>query len=1499
MAVRQTAECVCLTLRPSSGELAVGPPPKFSNRTLRLVAWPNPLFQALRHGWKGGFAVESRKPCQMHRCGHPPRPLTIRTGAARYHDAATTPFDWHSPIGSSILKPRRRLCTQEMAAMSSTQNREKFGECGQPALRPAPSALLKRLALGLAAVLAATSGAVGDEASEPSFGFLAAGSTLADLRPEAKAAWQLAEKLVGARLVLVPADGRFVDRQGAEVALDQFTVLWYHQGDTAGPSVVSGARSFPILRQYVQRGGRMFLSGAALAMVHTLGIEPAAPRAAPGGSGPYLAGVVPVEIDHPVFDHLTAGDLPGAAVLLNDTGYPAFADFHGSGGPAGGMLLARANCGQENPLAEYQLGKGRIIVLGWRLPHYAHAANPYRSNLQRLTANILRYLADERRWRPVRIRPVAAGSPVRPGVPKGQWEALALAIRDLIADFGPRYPKGPEYLGQLEALRKQHDTLSAQEDSDPKHVERLGELASRFRALQRDALLDHPLLLGRRLLVIQRGAGNLGLPANWESNSSLARTGYDNRLQILSPIRPEGQMTTLFEPPEGRFVGDVDLHWNADRLLFSMPGSNGRWQVHELKIDGTGLRELRLIHEPDVDNYDACYLPDGRILFTSTAPFVGVPCVYGASHVTNLYRLEHDGSIRQLTVDQEHNWCPEVLPNGRILYLRWEYTDLPHAHSRILFHMNPDGTGQAEYFGSNSYFVNSFFYARPVPGHPRKVVGIATGHHGNARSGRLLIVDPGLGRREAEPVVQEIPGRGKRVEPLIRDNLADGVWPQFLHPYPISEKYFLVSARPTPASLWGIYLVDVFDNMVLVKEVPGYALLEPVLIEKRPVPPVLPDRSDRSRRDALVYLSDIYQGGGLAGIPRGTVKRLRLFTYHYSYQGMGGLLGCIGMDGPWDIKRVLGTVPVEEDGSALFRVPAMTPIAVQPLDAEGKALQLMRSWFTAMPGEVVSCVGCHEPQNTGAVNRHTLAAKRPPAEITPWYGPPRGFAFAREVQPVLDRYCTGCHDGRPQWNGKPLADLRGWKMITDWKSDIAGHVSPAVGGKFSVAYAELHRYVRRPGIESDLHMLSPMDYHADTTELVQLLRKGHYGVELDPESWDRLITWIDLNAPYHGTWSEIVGRPAVEKQAARRREMLRRYAGVDGDPEAITPLGPAALAGGRTAAGPSSSAQRFAARATEASGPAPLAQSPAAPSAPQAAEAEASAGLRPPQIAPGWKPAPPQRFDLGGGVVLEMVHVPPGEFIMGDPQGEADERPPAAIKIARPFWLGRFEVTNEQFACFDPAHDSHVESMHGYQFGVHGYALNRPRQPVVRVSWSEAMAFCQWLSQRTGRRFTLPTEAQWEWACRAGTMTPFFFGPEDADYTRFANLGDLSLRQLALDTFVQLRVLQNPGKYDDWVPKDERYDDGMLVTADVGRYQPNPWGLYDMHGNVWEWTLSAYRPYPYREDDGRNDAASPERRVVRGGSWYDRPKRCRSSYRLAYWPFQRVFNVGFRVAMEP
>lgn len=223
------------------------------------------------------------------------------------------------------------------------------------------------------------------------------------------------------------------------------------------------------------------------------------------------------------------------------------------------------------------------------------------------------------------------------------------------------------------------------------------------------------------------------------------------------------------------------------------------------------------------------------------------------------------------------------------------------------------------------------------------------------------------------------------------------------------------------------------------------------------------------------------------------------------------------MDGPWDIKRILGTVDVEEDGSVMFSVPANVPIFIQPLDEEGKALQLMRSWFTAMPGETLSCLGCHEDRRSVPQPQVRIASRKQPQPIKPWLGKERGFSFRHEVQPVLDRACVACHNE----NHPELPYLKGDRWIKDWRSGISGRAGTSYGGHFTLSYANLHRYVRRPGIESDIHMLVPMDVHADQTELMRMLNKGHHNVRLSPEEIERLACWIDFNAPFHGRRSDI------------------------------------------------------------------------------------------------------------------------------------------------------------------------------------------------------------------------------------------------------------------------------------------------------------------------------------------------------------------------------------------
>ena len=1074
------------------------------------------------------------------------------------------------------------------------------------------------------------------------------------------------------------------------------------------------------------------------------------------------------------------------------------------------------------------------------------------------------------------------------------FRALRLAIEDLSRTFGSRYPRGAEYLARLRELESRSASASGDRTA----------LAAGLEALRYEALLANPLLDFDKLLVVKRAAGSpalappkgpryapspffgrngpeLAIPVNHTSLASVKPDGWDNEIAVLSPVRPGGKLTTLYRPRGTEYTGEIELHWDADRLLFTAsPG--GRYRVFEIRADGTGLRQVTPDDQPDVDNFDAAYLPGGNIIFAGNASYQAVPCWNGLQTMANLYVIRPDGTgMRQITFDQDEDSHPVVLNTGQVLYCRWEYTNTPHAFPHLLFQMNPDGTGQREFYGSNSYWPNAIYFPRPIPGEATKIVGVVSGYHGDHRMGELFVIDPALGRSGKSGMLRRIPGGGRGFDTPIMDHLTAASWPKFAYPWPLSGKYFLVSMKPSPERPFGIYLVDVWDNILLLHEVEGYALLDPTPFKKTERPPVVHDKTDLARKDGIVYLHDVYAGPGLRDVPRGTVTHLRVHAYHFGYRGLAGW-DKIGMDGPWEVMRILGAVPVEKDGSAMFRAPANTPIAVQPLDAEGRAVQVMRSWFTLMPGETRSCVGCHEPQNTLPAVKATAAATREPSSIRPFYGPARGFDFERDLQPVLDRYCVACHNGT---GDKP--DLRSERHVPDYKGKLA--IVPVWWGKvdhgnydaalmrvsqrkstpmkLTPAYEALHPYVRRYGLEGDYVLSYPGEYHASTSELVQMLEKGHHGVEPDREAWDRIYTWIDLNVPCHGTWSDVFPIPFNGRQ--RRVELAKLYANSDFDGEAVPDL-----PGMETAPVMPKPEPKHAAAVT-------------APGWPfgrgEALERQQAAGY------------PAEReIEIGGGQKLKLVLIPAGEFVMGSADGPPDERPLRRVRIDKPFWMAATEITNEQYAVFDPAHDSRYINVWHMNTEERGFPVNQPKQPVVRVSWQRAMEFCRWLSARAGMRITLPTEQQWEWAARAGTDTPFFYGFLKTDFSRWANLADASLRGFYEEAFNRVPGATNlRADQKDWALRVASVIDKHMVTAPVGSYYPNGWGLRDMHGNAAEWTRSEYVSYANGAPIGE-----PGRMVVRGGAWNDRPHRATSGSRWAYPKWQPVYNVGIRVVAE-
>lgn len=991
-------------------------------------------------------------------------------------------------------------------------------------------------------------------------------------------------------------------------------------------------------------------------------------------------------------------------------------------------------------------------------------------------------------------------------------------------------------------------------------------------ANKRAILLANPLLNGDKILTVRYQLGNrdrramapeLGTQSNnWSNQESARRRGFNADIVELSNLRDEVQIRTIYKPDNTSSIADLKLHWDGDRAMFTQTMSDNRWNVFEVKLNNGDCKKLIDNPEPDLEFYDGTYLPDGRIIANSNIGYQGVPCVNGSDPVGNMVLYTPQSkNLRRLTFDQDANWNPVIMNNGRVMYTRWEYTDLTHYYTRIVMNMNPDGTEQKALYGSGSMFPNSTFDVQPLPGYASAFVGIISGHHGVARSGRLILFDPAKARKGAAGMLQEIPHRNRPIVEEVKDRLVDGVWPQFIKPSPLNDTYFLVAAKLDKNDLWGIYLVDKFDNVTCLHKMEGEGYISPIAVRKTVTPPAIPDRVKLDDKQATVFIQDIYEGEGLKGIPRGTVKSLRLHAYEYAYVQTQSDHNWHGIQSGWDIKRMLGTVPVEEDGSVIFKIPANTPVSIQPLDKDGVAVQWMRSWLTGQPGEIVSCVGCHEDQNQIVIPKRVIASQKAPHALTPPEGGPRSFTFDLEVQPILDRACIACHNGE----GKAF-DLRGGKK------DNRG---------YGTSYLNLHPYVHRQGGEGDMVVLYPYEYHPNTSELVRLLKKGHYNVQLTDAEWRKIYNWIDYNAPDKGYFNANVLKSFPYQgydQIERRKQLTDKYAGgagVDWKKEIAD----------------------YAAQLKNKGEIKPVMPKKVSPVKEKVLKVK------------GWPFAPDRVkemladeketvkvLEIAPGVQMTFVRIPAGEFVMGSYHGEPDTYPTTKVKIDKAFWMGELEVTNQQYNTIFPQHDSRYVDQQWKDHVVPGYPANKPEQPVIRVSYNDAMEYCKILSQKTGLNITLPTEAQWEWACRGGSDEDFWFGNLNADFGKKDNLADVTTNKFAVSGVDPQPISpESPWyKYYTFLPKAANVDDGSLVQVGGKKYEANPFGLYCMHGNVAEWTRSDYVPYPYKE----NPKKVSEYKVVRGGSYIERPKYSTAYSRKGFYPYQCVFNVGFRVIIE-
>ncbi len=1052
-------------------------------------------------------------------------------------------------------------------------------------------------------------------------------------------------------------------------------------------------------------------------------------------------------------------------------------------------------------------------------------------------------------------------------------ESIELAIDDMVENHDVESSIFEANLKRLKELLNQG--FSGIESADSLAICRGEEALKLYHAI----MLSNPLIKDAQIYATQFELGEsarkvmspkLGTQRNnWTNQQSNDYYGYKAEIVKLSNLSEELTSQTIYNAKNEAVISDLRLHWSGEKLCFTSVTEDGRLNIFEVDSDGEQVAQMLIdTEESDLEFYDGIYLPNGKILAISNIGYQAVPCIHGDAPVGNIVLYDPaDKSLRRLTYDQDANWNPVVCSDGKVMYTRWEYTDLMHYYSRMVMKMNPDGTAQKAIYGSGEMFPNSTFDMQPIPGSPSSFAAIISGHHGVARSGRFILFDPAKGNG-VEGMLQEIPHRNRKIKAEVKDGLVNGVWPQFIKPMPLNDTYFLVSAKLTQSSLWGLYLVDIFDNVVCIHKSEGMGYITPILNKATEAMPTIPERVDLNDKEATIFIQDIYEGVGLRGIPKGVVKKLRIHAYDYAYNKSVSNHEAMGIQSGWDIKRELGTVPIEDDGSALFKVPANTPISIQPLDKDGRAIQWMRSWITAMPGEVVSCVGCHEDQNTIVIPKRVAASQITPHQMSAPEGGVRPFTFDLEVQPVLDRACVECH------NESHKIDLRGGHYTDrDFNDEEKFRKVKAFYRygipEFSESYIALHPYVRRQGSEADMAVLQPYEYHANTSELIRMLEVGHHNVKLTEWEWSRLTQWIDYNAPEKGVYAVIKDFKGVA-QYERRIELTNKYgcgSGVEWKKEL----------------------EEYATY---------LAAQPA--QTPQEEDVDKKSKKSKEVKAKGFpftvnEEIKRRSVKLGDDIEINFVWIPAGDFVMGSNDGANDHKPAHKAKVKSGFWMAETEITNLQYAQLTPEHDSRYVDQMWKDHTTPGYPANLDEMPVIRVSYNDVLEFCAKFKEATGVEVNIPTETQWEWACRAGSDQPFWFGDIESDYSQYENLSDTSTSLMAVTgTNPKPMKLDNPYyDYYNFIPKDESVDDGAMIQTDSKNYTPNPFGLYSMHGNIAEWSRSEYRDYTTDEIIGNE-----VRYVVRGGSYLDRAKYSTAYSRRAYYPWQRVFNVGFRLIIE-
>jgi mono/diheme cytochrome c family protein len=774
--------------------------------------------------------------------------------------------------------------------------------------------------------------------------------------------------------------------------------------------------------------------------------------------------------------------------------------------------------------------------------------------------------------------------------PTAEWIARG---RRLAAEFA-RCPRPDGAAGRAAAGRSAAGQ-SAVEPTDPLRsdiqevLQDLDQLETRFRQLRddappelhRDLYLDtrravrrlvflHPALDFDQLLFVKRFTQETYPDVCLNHMPWVSRPGGDICIATLAgPTAPPRERHLLGGALGPGHVHGLDLWWDADRVVFGYARAAGDrppegWldrrtnfdlrrneepiHLFEINIDGSGLRQLTSGEWSDLD---PTYLPGGDIAFVSERCGCSLQCNEFDKDETscNLFVMRSDGSdIRQLSVSKDGDYLPHCLDDGTIGYTRWEYQERSWAHIQSIWFVRPDGTGADALFKQHLNDPWALEDVRSLPGtaSPR-LAAIATGHHTLA-AGPVVVITPGDGMNDPRSIRIVTPGvrppeGGMSGTPVDGGGVCDSGG-FYMTPWPLTDSTFLVSYsysdKQTEPAGYGIYLIDLFGTKELLYRDPGISSFVPIPLQPRTRPPILPESPRTALSDATCLVSDVNYGvAEVTPIPARYLRIAHRLQWPYDNQYGGQRYHEVphtrGIVPNWTPVRILGEVPIEEDGSAYFRVPADTPVYFQLLDENHMELRRMRSFISFQPGEQRSCVGCHETRAEAPGSRtFPLALTREPSVPVPPPWGDRPLSFLRDIQPIFDEHCVGCHGGL-----HPAAGLDFSPGLTE-----RGAV-PAFAANRAYDTIRTHELVARSNVHDDARVTAPLAFGSHKSKLVEVLRSGACSqrAKLTEDDWLRLVTWIDANAPYHDGFINKRSGEAVSNLPADR-ELLDQLTAV-------------------------------------------------------------------------------------------------------------------------------------------------------------------------------------------------------------------------------------------------------------------------------------------------------------------------------------------------------------------